>query len=183
MGYRFFASDLGIVGIKIVYPLFFIVPVVFFPNYNDFLCIFLAIGHHYARGDGKDPKKTDDKMLLFDFQFFQQLAHPEFVQQYKETLNFFVQQLISEQEQGTIFKNLCSIIFFPKNSTSLYANTCFLYSETVSAHTQRSHVKTAPLATVSTEDPLISITLDFEVLFLAPPLHHPKFYWKKSKKY
>jgi len=111
MGYRFFASDLGIVGIKIVYPLFFIVPVVFFPNYNDFLCIFLAIGHHYARGDGKDPKKTDDKMLLFDFQFFQQLAHPEFVQQYKETLNFFVQQLISEQEQGTIFKNLYSIIF------------------------------------------------------------------------
>jgi len=62
----------------------------------------LAIGHHYNRGDGRDQKRTDDKVLLFDFPFFQQLTQPEFIQRYKETLDFFVQQLNMEHDQGIL---------------------------------------------------------------------------------
>lgn len=104
MGFNLFASDVGAVGEKnnkqknkkqikeqfIMEFLTFLFP------------LFLAIGHHYVRGGvERDLKRVDDKMLLFDFLFFQQLTQPDFIRQYKEKLDFFVQQLNTENEKGT----------------------------------------------------------------------------------
>ncbi len=99
MGFNLFASDVGALGEKNKKtnnrPIHHGVP-------NIFISSFLAIWHHYVRGGvERDLKRVDDKMLLFDFLFFQQLTEPDFIRQYKEKLDFFVQQLNTENEKGT----------------------------------------------------------------------------------
>lgn len=61
--------------------------------------IVLVINHQYGK-EGREQKKIDTKSLLFDFTFFKQLAQPNFVQQFNEKLNTFVNQLNTSHESG-----------------------------------------------------------------------------------
>lgn len=96
--------------------------------------LFSVINHQYAR-DSNFTKKVDNKALLFDYEFFEKLTHPEFIEQFEKELIHFVELLNQKTE--------------PKDNYSL--------------HTQRQEVRSKAFATVSTSEPSIVISLAFEV--------------------
>jgi len=64
-----------------------------------FYKFFLVITHQYGR-DGRESKKIDSKALMFDYSFFEQLTHQDFVQQLQQELENFVTQLNNNITQG-----------------------------------------------------------------------------------
>jgi len=57
---------------------------------------FLVIGQQYS----KEGKRADSKAMMFDFSFFEQLAHEEFIEQFQNKLDYFVEHLNACSSQG-----------------------------------------------------------------------------------
>lgn len=91
------------------------------------------ITHQYNK-DIKENKKFDNKAIILDFNFFLQLTEKKFIDQFDNALTQFLNLLKQTTEKNT-----------------------------PSSHTQQREVKTATIATVSTDDPTVTITLSFEV--------------------
>jgi len=123
---------------------------------------FLVITHQYGR-DGRESKKIDNKALMFDFSFFEQLGHPDFVTQLQHELDHFVSLLNANITPGNFIFIILKIIGGSFNYHRLH-HLC-LFAEKNSPHTQQNDVKTVNVATVSTSEPSITISLAFEVFF------------------
>ena len=59
----------------------------------------LAIMHQYGR-EGRDTKKFDTKALLFDFEFLESLAQPQFIEQFRDKLVQFIDMLNTTDSKG-----------------------------------------------------------------------------------
>jgi hypothetical protein len=68
-------------------------------NKKGFFFCSLAITHQYGR-EGRDTKKFDTKALLFDFEFLESLAQPQFIEQFRDKLVQFIDMLNTTDSKG-----------------------------------------------------------------------------------
>jgi len=47
-----------------------------------------------------DPKRIDTKSVIIDFEIFQQMSDPSFIENLKEKTDSFLQQLVEHQNSG-----------------------------------------------------------------------------------
>ena len=87
--------------------------------YRFFFFLFLVITHRYGK-DGRDTKKYEDKCLLFDLDFFQQLSTPQFYANYRNGLDTFVELLNKNQKTGNIVFIVNIILFNGDHVLTLY---------------------------------------------------------------
>jgi hypothetical protein len=50
--------------------------------------------------NGADPKRIDTKSVIIDFEIFQQMSDPSFIENLKEKTDSFLQQLVEHQNSG-----------------------------------------------------------------------------------
>jgi hypothetical protein len=108
--------------------------------------------------DGRDEKKLDKKYMVFDFGFFQQLTHREFIDTLQNKISSFVQQL-NETKQNEGKSLLYMLLHYFYNLVYLFL--IFLLESSI--HTERHDLKSFKIACIKTTDPSIDIILTLEV--------------------